>query len=82
MTNRITHHIDTEGNIVIDALLENNTYGAVIKPRIVNGRTYIQKNSIVTQGLDNPQMMKEIIISSISTQRGLHNEAPIIVEDY
>lgn len=81
MTNRITHHIDPDGNIVIDALLDNNTYGAVINPRIINGRAYIRRDSIDTQGLDNPQKMKEIILSSITTQRGLYNEDPIIVED-
>lgn len=81
MANGITHHIDSEGNLVIDALLENNSYGAVIKPRTLNGRAYIQKGSIDTQGLDNPQMTKDIILSTITTERGQYNKAPIIVEE-
>lgn len=73
--------IDKDGNVVINVTWDNNTYGAVLKPRIIGGVPYIKSSSIITTGLDNPQEVKEKIISVISTQRGKYNETPLVVED-
>lgn len=79
--NSITHSINMDGNLIIDATWDNNTYGAVIVPRVINGIVYIKSSSINTLGCDNPLDMKERIISFVTTQKGKKNEAPIIVED-
>lgn len=80
--NKITHMIDKDGNVVIDALWDGNTYGAVLNPsRTIGGITYIKKSSIDTFGLDNPEEKKDEIVKSITTQRGKYNEAPLVVEE-
>ena len=73
--------IDKDGNVVINATLDNNTYGAVLRPRLIGGVPYIKSSSIITNGLDTPHDLKEKIISVITTQRGKYNEIPLIVED-
>lgn len=77
----IAHMKDNEGNVVIDAVWNNNTYGAVIVPNVIGGISYIPKSSINTEGLENFEEMKERIISYITTHRGKNNEVPIIVEE-
>lgn len=77
----IAHMIDKDGNVVIDAIWNNNTYGAVIAPHVIGGISFIPNSSINTKGLDNPEEMKEKIISYITTHRGKNNEAPIVVEE-
>lgn len=79
--NSITHTIDKDGNVVIEATLENNTYGAVIVPRISGGIAHIPQSLIDTNGLSYPEEMKKRIITFITTQRGKNNEAPIIVDE-
>lgn len=78
--NKITHYIDKEGNVVIDATIDNNTFGIVLKPRILDGIAHIKRQNIDTRGLDNPEDIKNLIISTITTQRGKYNEVPLIVE--
>ena len=73
--------IDRDGNVVIEAIWDNNTFGAVITPRLVGGKSYIPKSSICTSGLDNSEELKEKIISFITNHRGKNNEAPIVVEE-
>lgn len=79
--NEITHMIDKDGNVVINATWDNNTYGAVLLPRIKGEIPHIKKSSINTKGLDNPKEFKERIISDITTQKGKYNEMPLVVED-
>lgn len=79
--NTITYMLDKDNNVVINLLWDNNTYAAIIKPRIINGRIFIKKEDINTLGLDKPDYMKDLIISAITTQRGKYNEAPIIVDE-
>lgn len=79
--NEITHFIDKDGNVVINATWDSNTYGAVLMPRIKGGIPHIKKSSIITNGLDNYKEFKERVISSITTQKGKFNETPLVVED-
>ena len=74
--------IDKEGNVVIEALWEGNSYGAVLIPsRVIGGISYIKKSCINTYGLDDSESKKEDIILAITTQKGKYNEAPLVVED-
>ena len=77
----ITHMIDKDGNVVIDATFGNNTFGAVLLPNVKGGIPHIKKSSINTEGVDNPKEFKERIISAITTQWGKYGEAPLVVED-
>ena len=79
--NAINHMIDKDGNVVIDATWDNNTYGAVLNPRLIGGVPHIKSSSIITNGLDTPKELKEKIISVITTQRGKYNETPLVVEN-
>ncbi len=79
--NKITHMIDKDGYVVIEATWDNNTFGAVLMPKIKGGIPYIKKSSINTEGVDNPKEFKERIISAITTQWGKHGETPLVVED-
>lgn len=79
--NSITHTIDKDGNVVIEATWDNNTYGAVIVPRIIDGIAHIPQSLIDTNGLSYPEEMKKKIISFVTTQRGKNKEAPIVVDD-
>lgn len=72
--------IDKDGNVVINVTWDNNTYGAVLKPRIIGGVAYIKSSSIDTNGLDAPKEFKDKIISVITTQKGKYNETPLVVE--
>lgn len=79
--NEITHMIDKDGNVVINATWDNNTFGAVLVPNVKGDLPHIKKSSINTWGIEKPKEFKERIISAITTQWGKHNEAPIVVED-
>ena len=78
--NKITHFVNNEGNVVIEAVIGNVTYVAVIIPRIIAGQSYIPESSIDTTGCDNPDDIKNDIISFVTTHRGKYNELPLIVE--
>ncbi len=78
----ISHYIDKDGNIVINASWDGNSFGAVLIPsRIIGGVSYIKRSCINTIGLDNPKVKKEDVISAITSQRGKYNETPLVVED-
>lgn len=79
--NKISHFLDKDNNVVVEATIDCNTYAAVIRPRIISGKAYIPASSIDTQGLENQEEIKEIIISYITSQRGKYNEEPIAVEN-
>ncbi len=79
--NKITHMINKDGNVVIEAVWDVNTYVAVLVPYIIGDKYHIKKSWIDTFGLDDSKGMKEIIISAITTQKGIHNEAPLVVEN-
>lgn len=79
--NKITHMIDKEGNVVIEAMWDVNTYVAVLVPHIIGDKYHIKKSWIDTFGLDDSKGKKENIISAITTQKGKHNEAPLVVEE-
>ncbi len=78
--NSIKHYLDINGNVVIEATVDNNTYAAVIIPRIIAGKSYIPESSINTTGCDNAGDLKNRIISYVTTQRGKNNEQPLVVE--
>lgn len=42
----ISHYIDKDGNVVINASWNSITYGAVLIPKIIDGKAYIKKNEI------------------------------------
>ena len=77
----ISHYIDKDGNVVIDASRNHITYGAVLTPKTIGGRVYIKKSDINTNGVDYPKDLKDAIVSYITTNRGKNKEMPIIVED-
>ena len=79
--NKITHMIDKDGKVVIDARWDNNTFGAVLVPTVKGDIPHIKKSSINTERVDNSKEFKERIISTITTQWGKYGEAPLIVED-
>lgn len=79
--NVINHMIDKDGNVVINATWDNNTFGAVLVPNVKGDIPHIKKSSINTKGFDNPKEFKERIISAITTQWGKHGESPLVVED-
>ena len=80
--NEISHMINKDGNVVIEAFWDGNSYGAVLIPsHIIGGFAYIKKSWIDTFGLDDSKVKKEEIIDAITTQRGKYNENPLIVED-
>lgn len=78
----IIHMIDKDGNVVIEAIWDGNSYCAVLIPsHVIGGISYIKRSCINTNGLDDSDIKKEEIILAITTQRGKHNEAPIVVEN-
>lgn len=79
--NEITHMVDKDGNVVIEALWDVNSYCAVLIPRVIGGRPYIKKSWINTCGLDDSIVKKEEILDAITTQRGKYGENPLMVED-
>lgn len=79
--NSISHFLDKDNNVVIEATIGCNTFAAVIRPRIISGKVFIPASSIDTQGLESPEEMKEIICSCIASHRGKYNEEPIVVEN-
>lgn len=79
--NKITHMVDKDGKVVIDATWDNNTFGAVLVPNVKGDIPHIKKSSINTKGVDNSKEFKERIISVITTQWGKNGETPLVVED-
>ena len=79
--NKITHMIDKDDNVVIDATWDNITFGAVLVPTVKGNIPHIKKSSINTIGVDKPKEFKERIISAITTQWGKYGESPLVVED-
>lgn len=79
--NSISHFLDKEDRVVIEATIGCNTFATVIRPRIISGKAYIPASLIDTQGLENPEEMKKIIISYITSCRGKYNEEPVVVEN-
>lgn len=80
--NEISHFIDEEGKVVIDAIINNNTYrGIMIPKKIIDGRVYIKKSDINTNGFDNSKAIQDQIASFVSTHRGTHKENPLLIED-
>ena len=77
----ITHMIDENGNVVIEATWNNNTYVAVLEPNIKGGIPHLKNSSINTAGTHNPEEFKGRIVSAITTQRGKHKEVPLVVEN-
>ena len=77
----ITHMINRDGNVVIDASWDGNSYEVVLIPRFVGGIPHIQSSWIDTFGLDNPKDKKEEIITAIQTKRGKNKEASVVVEN-
>lgn len=79
--NKITHMTNEDWNVVIEAMWDVNTYVAVFVPYIIGDKYHIKKSRKDTFGLDDSKGMKEIIISAITTQKGKHNEAPLVVDN-
>ena len=78
---KISHFINKDGKVVIDASWNHITYGAVMTPKIIDGKAYIKKSEINTEGVDYPNELNDAIVSFITTNRGKNKEMPIIVED-
>ena len=72
--------MDKDGNVIIEAEINNVTYASIITPRIISGQSYIPESFIETTGCDNPDDIKKDIISYVTTHRGKYNELPLIVE--
>lgn len=77
----ITHQIDKNGNVVIDASWNHISYEAVLVPKIIDGRVYLKKSDINTDGVDWSKDIKDAIVSFITTNRGKNKEMPIIVKE-
>lgn len=77
----ITHYIDIEGNLVINANGDGYSYGAVLKPNIIGGYPHIKKRDINTDGLDFSEKIRSKIISAITTQRGKNKEVSVILDN-
>lgn len=79
--NEISHKINKDGDVEINATINNNTYAAVIISCVIEGKAYIKKDSIDTYRLDNEQETKEKIVTDITSQGGKYNETLLMVED-
>lgn len=78
---KVIHFIDKEENLVITANGDGYSYGAVLIPRFIGGYPHINRSSINTEGLDNSNYLKKLIISAITTQSGKNKENRVIVDD-
>ena len=75
----ITHMIDKDGDVVVNATWENHSYGAQLEPRYqveYNTLKVVQLLQTDSTGLKNSK--KNNLISS---QRSKYNEVPIVTED-
>ena len=79
--NEISHYIDEEGKVVIDATIDNNTYRGVLVPKTIGGKAYLKKSDINTDGFDNKKDIQDQIASYVSTHRGKYKENPLVIED-
>lgn len=77
----VTHKINEDKNLVITANGDGYSYGAVLKPTFIFGVPHIRRHLINTAGIDNSDEVKERIIYAITTQRGINNEVPVVVDD-
>ena len=78
---KVTHFIDNERHLVINASGPSFSYGAVLSPIFQDGIPHIKMEDIDTKGIDNSKVVKAVIIQAISTQRGKYGEEPVIVDD-
>lgn len=80
--NEISHYKDEDGNVVIDATIDNNTYGGILTPqRVIDGKSYLKKSQIDTDGLDSSKDIQDQIVSYVSTHRGKNKENPLVIEN-
>ena len=79
--NEISHYKDENGYVVIDATIDNNTYRGILTPRVIDGRSYLKKSQINTDGLDNSKAIQDQIVSYLSTHRGENRENPLVIEN-
>lgn len=78
---KVTHFVDNERHLVINASGPSFLYGAVLSPIFKDGMPHIRMEDIDTKGIDDSKEVKAVIIQAISTQRGKYGEGPVIVDD-
>ena len=79
--NEISHFKDEDGNVVIDATIDNNTYRGILTPRVIDGRSFFKKSQINTDRLDRSKDIQDKIVSYVSTHRGRNKENPLVIEN-
>lgn len=78
---KVTHFVDNEKHLVINASGPSFSYGAVLSPIFKGGIPHIKMEDIDTKGIDDNKDVKAAIILAISTQRGKYGEEPVIVDE-
>ena len=73
--NEISHFKDEDGNVVIDATIDNSTYRCILTPRVIDGRLYLKNR------LDRSKDIQDKIVSYVSTHRGRNKENPLVIEN-
>ena len=77
----VTHYVDNERHLVINASGPSFSYGAVLSPIFKDGIPHIRMEDIDTKGIDDSKEVKAAIIRAITTQRGKYGENPVFVND-
>jgi hypothetical protein len=79
---KVTHFVDNERHLVINASGPSFSYGAVLLPNFKDGIPHIKIEDIDTKGIDDSKKVQTAILQAISTQRGKYNEESVKVDDY
>ena len=82
MNIEVTHYIDNERHLVINASGPSFSYGAILSPIFEDGIPHIKMEDIDAKGIDDSKEVKAAILQAISTQRGKFKEESVIVDDY
>ena len=78
---KVTHYVDNEKHLVINASGPSFSYGAVLSPNFKDGIPHIKMEDVDTIGIEDSKEVKVAIIQAITTQRGKYGEEPVIIED-
>lgn len=68
---QVTHKVDKEGSVVIEAIGELHSYEAVLNPKSVVGKIHISQSSINTYGIEDSIIVKDELIDSIQRKMEL-----------
>ena len=79
---KVTHFVDSERHLAINASGPSFSYGAVLSPSFKDGIPHIKVEDIDTKGIDDSKEVQAAILQAISTQRGKYNEVPVKVDDF